>query len=372
MKTTGPDRVLVTGGSGFLGTEICRQLTARGTETVSLSRRPSPVLERLGVRQIQGDLVDRAAVARAVDGCDAVVHTAALAGVSGPPAPYWRTNVDGTRTVLDQCRAHGVRTLVHTSTASVVFRPGGLENVDESLPYPRRHLASYPHTKAVAEALVLTADGPDLATLSLRPHIVWGPGDPHFLPALVRKVRRRRLTGPGDGANLVDTTHISTAAHAHLLALDLLHQGRPVGGRAYFVAQGEPLPLGGFLNLLLATAGIRATWRAVPPGLAYAAAAARESVGRLRRSSGTHALSRFLVRELVHPHWFDLTAARVDLGFTPPVGLAQGMYDAFEAAGRPAAGDGVIAGLLAELALGDRVATATPGQRSAMGVDGRP
>ncbi|MBZ6107192.1 NAD-dependent epimerase/dehydratase family protein [Streptomyces olivaceus] len=341
-----PVRVLVTGGSGFLGAEICRQLVARGTETVSLSRRPSAALTRLGVRQVHGDLTDPAAVDRALDGCDAVVHNAALAGAGGPPAPYWRTNVDGTRTVLDRCRRLGVRTLVHTSTASVAFRPGGLENADELLPRPGRYLAAYPHSKAVAETLVLNAHGPALATLALRPHIIWGPGDPHFLPALTRAVRRGRLVMPGDGANLVDTTHVRTAAHAHLLALDHLHRGRPVGGRAYFVAQGEPLPLRHVVGLLLAAAGVRAAWRPVPAGVAHAAAAVRETADRLLGSTGTHGLSRFLVAELVHPHWFDLTAARTRLGFTPPLGFADGVREAFEAAGRPASGADTLARLL--------------------------
>ncbi|GGV09069.1 3-beta hydroxysteroid dehydrogenase [Streptomyces filipinensis] len=347
MSRPGPARVLVTGGSGFLGTEICRQLTARGTETVSLSRRPSSTLERLGVRQVQGDLTDPTAVRRAVAGCDAVVHNAALAGASGPSAPYRRTNVDGTRTVLDQCRANGVRALLHTSTASVVFRPGGLENVDEQLPYPRRHLAAYPRTKAAAEALVLNAHGRDLATLALRPHVIWGPGDPHFLPALTRAVRRHRIALPGSGANLIDTTHVRTAAHAHLLALDRLHDGHPVGGRAYFITQGEPLPLARFTALLLATAGIGATWRPVPARLAHTAAAACEAADRLLRVGGTHRLSRFLVGELVHPHWFDLTAARTHLGFTPPISIAEGFREAFDSAGRPAGGAQAIADLLA-------------------------
>ncbi|GAA2592990.1 NAD-dependent epimerase/dehydratase family protein [Streptomyces lienomycini] len=346
MSASAPARVLVTGGSGFLGAEICRQLTARGTETVSLSRRPSAALTRLGVRQVHGDLTDPAAVDRALAGCDAVVHNAALAGSGGPAGPYRRTNVDGTRTVLDRCRRHGVRTLVHTSTASVVFRPGGVVNADEWLPHPRRYLAAYPHTKAVAETLVLGAHAPGLATLALRPHIIWGPGDPHFLPALTRAVRGGRLVMPGDGSNLVDTTHVRTAAHAHLLALDHLHQGRPVGGRAYFVAQGEPLPLRDLVLALLAAAGVRAVWRPVPAALAHAAAIVRETAARLPGTTGTHGLSRFLVAELVHPHWFDLTSARTGLGFTPPLGVAEGIREAFEAAGRPTAGADLLARFL--------------------------
>ncbi|MEY9988675.1 nucleoside-diphosphate-sugar epimerase [Streptomyces sp. V4I8] len=318
-------RVLVTGGSGFLGLEICRRLVARGTTVASFSRRPSPALESLGVRQHQGDLADPAAVSRALAGCDAVIHNAALAGVSGPLPPYWNTNVRGTRNVIDQCRAHGVGTLVHTSTASVVFQPGGLRNADEGCPYPDRHLAAYPRTKARAEALVLAADSPGLATVSLRPHIIWGPGDPHFAPALARAVRAGRLVMPGDGSNLVDTTHLHTAAHAHLLALDRLQQGCPIGGRAYFITQDDPRPLRDLTAHFLRAAGLRAHWCSVPAPLVRAAAATSESVLRLTGRARTHALSRFLVAELVHPHWFSIEAARRDLRFEPPITFDAGI-----------------------------------------------
>lgn len=334
-QAVGPRRVLVTGGSGFLGAEICRRLVGGGTETASLNRRRSSALDRLGVRQHLGDLADADAVGKAVTGCDAVIHNAALAGVSGPLRPYWTTNVEGTRNVLDQCRAHGVRTLVYTSTASVVFRAGGLENADESTPYPDRHLAAYPLSKARAEALVLGADSPELATVSLRPHLIWGPDDPHFLPALTRASRGRHLIMPGRGANLVDTVHVRTAAHAHLLALDRLHRGEPVNGRAYFIAQGEPCPLACMVTLYLAASGVRTAWHSVPPALVRGAAGVREAVARLTGSARTHTLSRFLAAELSDPHWFDLTAARRDLGFAPPVGLVDGLRELAERAGRP-------------------------------------
>ncbi|MFC8422153.1 NAD-dependent epimerase/dehydratase family protein [Streptomyces sp. NPDC057236] len=321
-------KVLVTGGSGFLGREICRQLKARGDAVSSLARHPSAALERLGVHQHLGDLADAAAVSRAVAGCDAVVHNAALAGVSGPPRPYWVTNVVGTRHVIEQCRAHEVGTLLYTSTASVVFRPGGVEGVTESLPPVPCLLAAYPATKARAEALVLAAHGPELATVSLRPHIIWGPGDPHFAPALARAVRAGRLLMPGDGGNLVDTTHVRAAAHAHLLALDRLRRSPDTaGGRAYFIGQDDPRPLREITRHFLRAAGIDARWCAVPPRLATAGAAVGDALLRAVRSPRTHAPSRFLVAELLHPHWFDLTAARRDLGFEPPVGFDAGVAE---------------------------------------------
>ncbi|MEW2066602.1 NAD-dependent epimerase/dehydratase family protein [Streptomyces sp. NPDC007346] len=320
-------KVLVTGGSGFLGLEICRRLTARGITTSSLGRRPSAALERLEVAQHLGDLADASAVSRAVAGCDAVIHNAALAGVSGPMRLYRATNVVGTLNVIEQCRAHRVRTLVHTSTASVAFRPGGLEGVTEDLPRPPGHLAAYPQTKAMAEASVLAAHGPELATVSLRPHIIWGPGDPHFVPALARAVRAGRLLMPGDGSNLVDTTHLRTAAHAHLLALDHLRRSPEAGGRAYFISQGEPRPLREIVHHFLRAAGIDARWCAVPPRLATAAAALSDTYLRTVRSPRTLALSRFLVAELLQPHYFDLTAARRELSFEPPIGFEAGLAE---------------------------------------------
>ncbi|MEV4872119.1 NAD-dependent epimerase/dehydratase family protein [Streptomyces syringium] len=100
----GPSRVLVTGGSGFLGAEICRMLIARGTETHSFSRHPSAAPTRLGVRQHNGDLADPAALSRAVAGCDAVIHcadTSPLSSTMTRPGEAGRQPLSGVRS---QCR----------------------------------------------------------------------------------------------------------------------------------------------------------------------------------------------------------------------------------------------------------------------------
>ncbi|MEM9176110.1 MAG: NAD-dependent epimerase/dehydratase family protein, partial [Myxococcota bacterium] len=194
-------KALITGGAGFLGFALARRLRARGDAVRSFSRGAHPTLVEHGIETARGDLADRAAVASAVAGCDVVFHVAARVGGWGPKAEFERTNVDGTRHVIDACRAHGVTKLVYTSTPSVVHDAHDLEGADESLPYATRFEAAYPETKARAEALVLAANDASLATLALRPHLVWGPGDNQLLPRLVERAKTGRLRHVGDGEN---------------------------------------------------------------------------------------------------------------------------------------------------------------------------
>ena len=319
-------RVLVTGGGGFIGGAVARSLLARGEEVTSFSRGAYPELEALGIRTVRGDLADADAVAAAVAGHDVVVHTAAKAGAWGPAAEYRRPNVVGTRSVVDACRRHGVGRLVFTSSPSVVYRPGDVENATEDLPYPQRYPAAYPATKAAAERMVLAANGGSLATVALRPHLVWGPGDPHLVPGLVDRARRGRLPIIGSGDNLVDTTYIDNAAQAHVDALDrLVSPAVAPAGRAYFIAQGEPVPMREMLNRILATAGVPPLTRRVPVPVALAVGAVAEAVHGVRGGRGEPLLTRFLVRQLSSAHWFDLTAAHRDLGYRARVSLAEGL-----------------------------------------------
>jgi nucleoside-diphosphate-sugar epimerase len=316
---------LVTGGGGFLGGAVVRQLVARGGGVRSLSRQRYPALDALGVEQHQGDLADAGAVARAVAGCEIVYHIAAKAGIWGPAAEYHAANVVGTNNVLAACRAHGVRRLVFTSSPSVVVTGRDIQDGDESLPYPRRYLAHYPRTKAEAERTVLAANGPELATVSLRPHIIWGPGDHHLIPRLLARARAGQLRQVGDGHNRVDVTYIDNAAAAHLLAADRLAPASPVAGKAYFLSQGEPVELWPFINRIMALAGVSPVTKRIPANVAYAAGAMLEAWYGLLRRSDEPRMTRFLAVQLSTSHWFDITAARRDLGYVPEVSTEEGL-----------------------------------------------
>jgi len=318
-------RALVTGGGGFLGLAIVRILRARGDDVRSFSRDAYPALEQLGVETVRGDLADEAAVLRAARGRDIIFHVAAKTGVWGSTESYHRANVVGTDNVLAACSAEGIQRLVYTSTPSVTFAGTDQIGVDESAPYAERHLSAYPRTKAIAERRVLESNGADLATVALRPHLIWGPGDPHLVPRILDRARSGRLRLLGNRSNEVDSVYIDNAADAHVLAADRLASDSVVAGKSYFISQGEPLPLADLLNRILAAGGLLPVKRRVPEGAAYFLGALLETVYGLLSIETEPPMTRFVARQLSTAHWFDISAARRDLGYEPAVSLAEGM-----------------------------------------------
>jgi len=319
-------KALVTGGGGFLGGCICRMLHQRGDKVVALGRGTYPDLERQEIATLQADVRDAVAVRDACEGIDTVFHAAALPGIWGRYSTFYAINVTGTASVIAACRAQRVPRLIFTSSPSVVFGDGPLCGVDESQPYPDRYLAPYPETKAAAERMVLAANDVTLATVALRPHLIWGPGDPHLIPRVVQRAREGRLVQVGDGENLVDITYIDNAAEAHVRAADALAPGSPCAGKAYFISQGEPVPLWPWLNDILEQLGVARVSRRISYGAARRIGAMLETVYRLLPAEREPRMTRFLAAQLAHSHYFDISAARRDFGYEPTVSTAEGLH----------------------------------------------
>ena len=318
-------KALVTGGGGFLGGAIATKLRARGDEVRSFSRGKHAELESLGVEHIQGDLADTKAVSEAVRGCDVVFHVGAKAGVWGPYADYFATNVTGTENVITACRGAGVGKLIYTSTPSVVFGARDLEGVDESVPYASSYETAYPETKAMAERKVLQSNGPELATVALRPHLIWGPGDNHLVPRIVARGRAGKLRRIGRRPCLVDSVYIDNAAAAHILAADKLTFGAACAGKPYFISNDEPMPVFELINKILAAAGVPPVTRSIPVPLAVMAGWMMETVYGVLSITEEPPMTRFVARQLATSHWFDISAARRDLGYVPSVTIDEGL-----------------------------------------------
>lgn len=320
-------KVLVTGGGGFLGQALCRGLVERGHQVLSFNRGDYPALAAIGVGQIRGDLADANAVSHAVAGVGAVFHNAAKAGAWGSYDSYFQANVVGTRNVIAACQAHGVGKLVYTSTPSVTHRathPVEGLGADE-VPYGVDFQAPYAATKTIAEQEVLAANTPQLATVALRPRLIWGPGDLQLVPRLAQRARQGRLRIVGDGFNKVDTTYIDNAAQAHFDVLDHLHPGAACAGKAYFISNGEPLPMAELLNKLLAAAGAPPVHRHLSFKAAYRIGAVCEKAWPWLRLPGEPPITRFLAEQLCTAHWYSMEPARRDFGYQPRISLDEGL-----------------------------------------------
>lgn len=313
-------KALVTGGGGFLGRAIVAELLARGDEVRVLGRKPQPELAARGVHVLRADITDKQALRAGAKGVDVLFHCAALAGVWGERREYQRVNVDGTRAVIAAAQAERVPRLVHTSSPSVCFDGRDQVRASNDLPYAVRHLAEYPRTKAIAERDVIYANGRyGLHTVALRPHLIYGPGDPHLLPRLIERARARRLVRVGDGRNEVTLTFVENAAAAHVLAADRLGPGAPHAGRAYFVGDAEPVALWPWIDALLARLGLPRVERHLAHPTAHALGALLELTWRALGRRSEPPLTRFVAAQLARSHSYDLAPAQRDFGYVPRV-----------------------------------------------------
>jgi 2-alkyl-3-oxoalkanoate reductase len=319
--------LLVTGCGGFLGRAIVGQLLHRGDTVRGLARGDYPALRQAGVELVRGDITDRDRVIAACRGVDAVVHCAAVAGVWGKWSHYYSINTLGTENVIAGCQSAGVGVLVHCSSPSVTFDGGDQAGIDESAPYPRKHLCHYSHTKALAEQAVLAAHNPGmLHTVALRPHLIWGADDPHLFPRLIDRARRGRLVIVGDGQNIIDTVHVENAAAAHLNAVDHLSDpGAAGGGRAFFITQDEPVRCWEWIFQVLQIAHVAPPQRRLSLAAAWRIGATLETLYRITGITAEPPMTRFVAAQLARDHYFNITAAKQILGYRPSITTAQGL-----------------------------------------------
>lgn len=314
-------RVLLTGSSSLLGAAVARQLTRRGDRVVTLQRHSSQVSADLELVQYLGDVTDPAVVSEAVKGADCVIHLAARVGVVGTREQFFRTNVVGTRTVLAAAREAGAERFVFVSSPSVAHTGRALSGQGTEPADPRLAKGQYSKSKALAETEVLAADTPGFATIAVRPHLVWGPGDTQLIGRIVDRAASGRLGLVAGGRALIDTTYIDNAVDAVIAAADHAQIGH---GRAFIVSNGQPRTVEELITRICAAAGVPGPSASVPTAVAWAGGAAAEVVWKLARLEDDPPMTRFLARQLGTAHWFDLRETQQVLQWAPRVGLDEG------------------------------------------------
>ena len=326
------ETITVFGGSGFLGGHIVRQLIELNCGKIKcFNRSPVPLLEKAGVEVIRGDIREPGAVNDACRGSTAVIHTSAKAGVWGSWKEYYGINVEGTMNVLAACKFNEIHHLVYTSSPSVAYLPShDVNNLDESAAYPDSYIAPYPATKAIAEKKVLGAPDKELSVVVLRPHLLWGPGDPHLLPRIIRKAAAGKLMRIGDGHNLVDLTYIDNAVFAHLKALEYLKNCEKPRRKVFFISDNLPVRIWEWLNELLEKLSIPPVTKSMTYDKAYRLGLIFELIYRAVPFLGEPPVTRFVAGQLAFSHYFNISAAVNELGYRPVTIPAVGMADTVE------------------------------------------
>lgn len=319
-------KVLVTGANGFLGANLVSHLLNRGYQVRALVRGKNDALSNLGVEVVHGDLRNLDPIESACEGIEVVFHVAGVSGIWGPWKHFHSSNTIATRNVVEACRHQQVRKLIYTSSPSVTFDGQHQINIDESAPYPKKFLCHYPHSKALAERYVLDSnDDATLMTCALRPHLIWGPRDRHLIPRLIERAKKRQLVRVGDGTNLVDNIYVDNASIAHIQAAEAMRPGAAVCGKAYFLSQGDPVNCWDWINDILKLANLPRLRRSISFFWAYRLGAVLETYHEMFDIQREPRMTRFLAAQLAKSHYFDISRAQRDFGFSPEISIDEGM-----------------------------------------------
>jgi nucleoside-diphosphate-sugar epimerase len=317
-------KILVTGGGGFIGLALIRELVRKGLEVSTFSRNLYHEHQKLGIRIFQGDIDDPKAVESACRGIDVVFHNAAKVAMWGSYDEFLNTNVHGTQNIITNCIKCKVKRLIFTSSASVVFNGSDLKNIDETAEYPKQPLSAYTATKAIAEQLVLKANSKELNTIALRPHLVWGPDDTQLIKGILNRAGSGKLRRIGNKDFLIDTTYIGNYIDAMIITMEVMEKNPDVCGKAYFITNDEPVNIWDFINAILVSYGLNPVRKVIPINAAKLLAFFIEKTHRVFNLKSEPYITSLIVNELCCDHWFNITLAREKLGYSPRISNEKG------------------------------------------------
>jgi 3beta-hydroxy-Delta5-steroid dehydrogenase / steroid Delta-isomerase len=336
--TTELGRVLVTGGSGFVGANLVTSLLDRGYRVRSFDRAPSPLPQHPKLEVLQGDITDPAVCAAAVDGIDTVFHTAAIIELMGGGSVTdeyrkrsYAVNVDGTKNLVHAAQKAGVKRFVYTASNSVVMGGTRITGGDETMPYTDRFADLYTETKVAAEKFVLSQNaqnGPDgMLTCSIRPSGIWGRGDQTMFRRLFESVvagHVKVLVG-GKSAKL-DNSYVHNLIHGFILAAEHLVPGGTAPGQAYFINDGEPINMFEFARPVITACG--EDW----PRMRVSGRLVRDALLVWQRLHFRFGLPKPLlepnaVERLYLDNYFSIAKAQRDLGYRPLFTTEQAMQE---------------------------------------------
>ncbi|KAL0087140.1 hypothetical protein F4703DRAFT_1904573 [Phycomyces blakesleeanus] len=335
-----PSSYIIIGGNGFLGRHVQEQIRLRNdNSTIAVFDIAMPAQPEKDVKYIVGDLRKYEDVLAALDGIDAVIHTASPPHVnsSNPPRDlYFSINVDGTKNIIRACQEKGIQVLVVTSSGSVISTGEPMVNVDESAPYPPQAIDVYTESKIECEKVVLAANGIEgIRTCTIRPSAIFGPGDRQLIPGMVEVCQKgQHRFQIGDNTSMMDFTYVGNVAYAHVLAAEKLSDpNSPAAGQAFNLTNGTPVPFWDFASKVWEVYGMHMP-KSKKIILSYNAsmviAAISETIYEIKalfwdKSELKEGMSRSRIKQAMSSRYFDITKAKTLLGYEPQIGLDEGI-----------------------------------------------
>lgn len=313
-------KLFLTGASGFVGGAIAAELSKHHQVfAMSRSEKSDDTIAELGVSPVRGEL--GAVTVDQLQGIDAVIHCAAYVNQWGKRADFMRVTVEGTRQILEAARSAGVKRFIHMGTEAALFAGQPLVEINEDYPYPEKHRYLYSESKALAEQLVLTANVPgSFETISLRPRLVWGPGDKTVLPEILTMIERGAFMWMDEGRHRTSTVHISNLVQATELALT-----KGTGGKAYFITDDETTTFREFLTALIETQGVTPPAKSISGKIARALSVIVESIWTILPIKKDPPLTRFAAAIMSSECTIRIDRAKDELGYRPVMRVAQGL-----------------------------------------------
>ena len=312
MKT-----VLITGGSGFLGSNLAKFLSQKSYTVITISRRINQELIKLGIQSYSSDIRDIYSLEpHFKKGIDVIFHTAAIADINGRKKNFEEINIQGTKNIVQLAKKYAVKYFINTSSPSVISTKKDILNGrEEELKYSSSYLAHYPRTKAIAEQWVHQQCNNDFYALSLRPHLIWGIGDTHLIPRIIAIAKQKKLKKIGSKENIVDMCYIDNAVYAHYLAMKKLIENPILSKNAYFISDQEPVNLWQWINQLLEQLNIPVVNSSIPYPTAYSVGAILEIIYKFFPIKKPIKMTRFAANQLATSHYFNPQKIQKDLGF---------------------------------------------------------
>ncbi len=316
---------LVTGATGFVGSHVAERLIGDGHRVRTIARPSSDTrwIDRWGVEKVVGDVTDPAAVTRAVQGVQVIVHCAAMVGDWGAVEQYRRVNVGALRALLDAAAARPLERFVHVSSLGV-YEARDHFGTDESVPLPERHIDGYTQTKVEAEKLALEYQrSRGVPVTVLRPGFVYGARDRTVIPRLLESIRIGRFRYFGSGEQAMNSIYVGNLVDAILLAI----AKSEAVGQTYNLTDDESTSKRRFIGTAAELAGYPAPTRRIPLGVARFLAGVMEGIARLRGATEAPLVNKARVKFLGLNLGFSCEKAKRELGYRPRWNFEQGMRE---------------------------------------------